>query len=106
MNVMMVLRAGLLHLDRDRVKLAMPHSRLRHHGLRKMHHGFRRPAQNHRLDTIVVIEMGMHCRNRHVVMIVLHAGQPAGELPLVVVVNVAQSADTMFCRAIAQLCLA
>lgn len=95
MNVLMALRAGRLDLDRDRMELSVTHAWLCHHGLRKMHHGLRRSAQDHGLDAIVVVEVGMHGGHGYIVMIVLHAGQSAGELPLVVVVDVTQRADAM-----------
>ncbi len=44
---------------------------------------------------MIVIEMCVHRSDRHLVLVMLHGGEPAGEIALMVVVHVAQHADTV-----------
>ena len=86
--MVMMCAAGGLRFHRDHVELAMAHALLGDQGLGKLHHLLRMAAQDHGLDAIVVIQMRVHGRDSHVVMIVLDLREPAGELSLVMVVDV------------------
>ena len=90
MHMRLPLVPQTIRIHRDQVELAMPHAGLRDHRLREVHYVLGLASQDHGLDAIVVIQVRVHRRDRHVVMIVLHLGKPAGELPLVMVVDVAQ----------------
>lgn len=59
-------------IDRDRTELAMSNSLLGDDGLREGHDSGRRPPEDHALDTVVVVEMCVQRRHRHIVVLMLH----------------------------------
>lgn len=55
----------------------------------------RRAAQDHRLQAVSMVEMGMHRRHGQVVMVVLEPDQPVGQLALVVVEDIGQTGHAL-----------
>jgi len=94
-NVTVALRTHRANVHRNGIKPSMTNSGLRHHSLSELCDGCRRAAKNDGFDAIVVIQMSMHGGDGHVVMVVLHAREPARQLPLVMVVHVAERADAI-----------
>src|SRR5262249_34191975 len=88
--------ARRLDFDGNRIELPVTDTALRNHRLGKIRHGFRWPAEDDRLDAIVVIQVSMHGGDGHVVVIVLHAHETPCQLALMVVVYVTQDTDAVF----------
>jgi hypothetical protein len=54
-----------------------------------------RPLENDAFEAVVVVEVNMHRRNDQVMVLVLRLGQPFGERPLVVIVDMGRIGDTV-----------
>lgn len=80
-------------IDRDRAEFPVPHTLLGDDSLGKPHDGGGRAAQYDTLDAVVVVQMSMQGGNGDIVLPVLHARQSPRQIPLVVVVDIAQDAD-------------
>lgn len=92
---MFIMRVVVFGLKGDQVQMTMPHAALGTQCVGKAPDIGRWPAQDHRLQTIIVIEMTVHRRHRQVVVIVLQAGQPFGQFALVVVIDIRQIGNTV-----------
>ena len=68
----------------------MAHAALGDHVLGEMLHLVGLAAQDGHLHAAVMVEMGVHRGERQLVMVVEGVGQPLGELPRVVVVDIDQ----------------
>jgi hypothetical protein len=91
----MLLATGSRRVDRDRIEFPVANSALRDHSFCKPQDLLGGSAKYHRLDAVVMVKMGMHRGYRNVVVVVLHAREPAGELTLMVVVHVTQGPDAI-----------
>jgi hypothetical protein len=94
-TVRVLLPARRFDFDGDGMKSAVPYPALRDHGLSETRDGVGFSAKDDCLNTVIVIQMCMHSRNSHIVMIVLHAHQALGQLPLMVVVHVTEYTDAV-----------
>src|ERR1700761_9119564 len=106
MKVDMVRPLCRLRIHGNRVKLAMSHARLRHHVLCEFRHRRGWTAQDHGFQTIVVVEVGVHRCDRHIMMVVLHARQARRQLAFMMVIYVAECPDAVFGGAAYQFLLA
>ena len=88
--------------DRNDVDLSVTHTLLGNQGSRKLGDPTGRTAQNECLDAIIVIKMGMHRRQREVVVVVLRIHEPTSQMPLVMIVDVAHGSDAIGCTAFDQ----
>ena len=95
MHVPVTLFARLLDCNGNGPELPVPDAALGHDRLREVDYRLGRPFEDHGLEAILVIQMGMHGRYRQIVVIMLHPRQSAGELPLVMVVDIAEGAYTV-----------
>lgn len=67
----------LARRDADEIKLAVPDAPFGNHFLGKFAHAFHRAFEHDRFNALLVVEVGMHSRNRQVMMSVLNSGQPS-----------------------------
>lgn len=72
------------------VQLPVDDAGLGDHRLGKGLHGRGGPAQDHGLDAVIVVQVGMGGGHRQLVVLVLHLRQAQGQLARVVLVQVAQ----------------
>src|ERR1700730_8728389 len=94
-HVTVALRAHPSRIGRNGIEPSVAYSGLRHHGLSELHDGCGRAAKNDGLDATIVVQMSMHGGDGHIMVVVLHAREPARQLPLVMVVHVAERADAI-----------
>jgi len=80
---------------RHHMQLAVPDAASRHHRIGETFDASDIAAENDHLQAVVVIHMHVHAGQRQVVMVMLHRGNAAGEIGLVVIVDVAESGDTV-----------
>ena len=91
MQMGVTLSLSRFHIDRNRMERAMTDAALGNDGLSEVRYRRCRPFQNHGFDAVIVIQMSMHGRYGHIMMIVLHSHEAASELPFVVIVDVTQN---------------
>ncbi len=53
-----------------------------------------RPAQNQCLDAILVVKVGMHCRDDQIMMRMTALDDTLGKIPFMMIVDVRQYTDT------------
>ena len=85
----------VLDLYRHHMQFAMPDPSRRHDSIRETFDASNIAAQNDHLQAVVVIHMHVHAREGQVVMVVLHSSNAAGQVGLVMVIDVAEGGDTM-----------
>jgi len=91
MNVFCVTSAMRMAMSRfggNDVELAMPDTAFGHQALRKANYHVGFSAQNYRFETILVIQVDMHCRHCQIVMVVLNRREALGQFPGMVVIDV------------------
>src|SRR5512139_235819 len=86
LRVLLAMRMRMRRLDRDDVGLSVAHTAFSHQALRKPHDGICLASQNHRFETILVVQMHMHGGNRQIVMIMLDRRKPLSKFSGVMVV--------------------
>src|SRR5262245_3817195 len=91
----LVTRAAAFFFHCNRMELAVPHAFLRHHRCREMPYLFSGAAQDHGFEAVVMVEMSMHRGYGEIVVLVMHVGEATRELPLVMVVDVAERTDAV-----------
>lgn len=65
----------VLERHRHQMQLSVTDPRLGDEGLRKFAHGCGAATQNHGLDTMVMVQVGVHRRDSQFVVFVLQIGQ-------------------------------
>lgn len=97
---MPVLMADPIHIHRHKVEPAVTDTGTCDDGIRELAHPSHQAPQYYCLHAVLVIEMHVETGNDKIVVVMLRAGQPAGQLALVVVVNIGEGADTVAIRRI------
>lgn len=69
---------GLRHLDTYEVELSVPYAPLGNDLLRELAYSLNGSLEHHRLDTLIMVEMGMHARNRQIMVRMLDNRQALG----------------------------
>ena len=72
----------------DKIENAMADTALGDNLIGKFSYPFHRSLQHDGLDALIVIQMGMHCGDRQLMMSMLNAGQAFRQFSLVMVVHV------------------
>ncbi len=75
---------------RDDMKVAMPYAALGHDGIRERLNFTKAAPKDGDLQTVVVVEMHVQRGNREFVMAVLLAGEPLGQIPCSVLVDIGE----------------
>ena len=94
-DVLLPAQFRCIGVHRDQMHPAVAHSGLRDHGFSEGGHCGSLSAQDHGLDAMTVIQMRVHGRHRHVVMLVLHRRQLGGKLALVMIIDIAQRSNAV-----------
>ncbi len=79
----------------NNMQIAVTHAPLGNDGIGEIANIIRWPAQNHGLQTGIVVQMDVKGRQAEIMMIMLALGQPTRQLALVVIENIRQTADAM-----------
>ncbi len=85
----------VIHINRDDVQRTVTHASFRHQRIRKLSYFGHGSMQDDALEAILVVEMGMHCGYRQVVMVMLQMRQAFREFALVVIIDIAQVGDAV-----------
>lgn len=96
MQMMVVLALSGFHFDGNRMEGPMADPTPCDNRLRKSRYRLRRSFQDDRFNAVIVIQVRVHGRYGHIVMIVLHAHQAAGQLPFMMIIDIAQNAYAVF----------
>lgn len=80
----------------DQVQMAMPHTGLGDGRFGKLPDGRGAAPQENNLQAILMIEMNMQCRQHQIVMAVLRLGQATRQLPLMMIIDITETADRIF----------
>ena len=75
--MLMSVTLRLAGLDRNWTKLAVADAFLGDHRLGERHDGGGGPAQNHALEAVIVIQMGMQRGYGYIMVRVLHGSEPS-----------------------------
>ena len=92
---MVMMSRSQVSLDGNDVQLSVANPGFRDDGIGTLVHGADRPPKNGHLKAILVIEMDVHRRQHEVVVLVLGFREPPGQFALMMVVDVAETADAV-----------
>ena len=114
MRPQMLMRRSTVAMSRaefhaHQIQYAMPHAALGDHSLRKLADEFYRTLEHNGLNALIVIQVSTHCGDREVVVSMLDACQPPGQLTFMMIVDIREVGDAgaaviVFFGTLLQLC--
>jgi hypothetical protein len=81
--------------DRNETHLAVRDAALRDHGVRKVAYRFCTPSKHRHLKAVFMVEMHMHGGHVEMMALMMRMGQPFGQLPRMVVVDIRECRDAL-----------
>lgn len=83
------------HADRHDMDIAVANTICRYQQIREGIYFFECAFQHYRFQTIIVVEMHVHCRDADIVVVMLHGNHPARKFTFVMVVDIGHSGNAM-----------